>query len=280
MALTMEASFQHFRETLGEGADRSYFDEHEVRYRRIVSRVTNHINATKAGAPACRILDIGAHFLHVSSVLSLMGFAVSGIDVALFTGQNFVQSRAANHQIDLATENDLSAGRFLHDQLGAFDIVLFTEAIEHITFNPVAFWHRVSELLTPNGVIYLATPNATRLMHRIATIKRALLASCIGLDVRSIVLEATYSHHWKEYTVREIRQYFALMFDQPQVQLATYRYRPINAPNSIKDAARWLARRIGECLRSTREEIDGFVSLPNRQAKLLAPADLHGATQR
>ncbi len=280
MALTIDRAFQRFRETLGEGADASYFNEHEVRYRRIIGRVTAHIAAHAQQHQATRILDIGAHFLHVSSVLSLMGYAVSGIDVSLFTGQAFVQQRAADHQINLATENDLSAGLFLNDQLGSFDVILFTEAIEHITFNPVEFWHRVSALLAPKGVIYLATPNATRLMHRIATLKRALLGSCIGLDVKSIVMEATYSHHWKEYTAGEIHRYFALMFDQPQVQLATYRYRPINPPHSIKDTIRWLSRRIGEWLPSMREEIDGFVALPNRQAKLLAPADLHGATER
>jgi SAM-dependent methyltransferase len=43
-----------------------------------------------------------------------------------------------------------------------FDVILFTEVWEHLNFNPLPTLEKIRNLLSPNGRLYLSTPNAAR----------------------------------------------------------------------------------------------------------------------
>jgi SAM-dependent methyltransferase len=48
----------------------------------------------------------------------------------------------------------------------AFDVIVATDVIEHVA-NPILFATRIHELLTPDGIVFLATPNVTSLAARV-----------------------------------------------------------------------------------------------------------------
>lgn len=187
------------------GGDDTYFRNQLPRYTRTIRRIQ------ELRPPPCRVLDIGSHYLHQSVLLSELGYEVTGIDIALFTGASFVQERAGSFGIRNSAVNALEAGDFLVGQDGRFDLIVFTEILEHITFNPIRFWGRVYELLSPSGMVYLSTPNALRPAAWSRQMRNLLSFRGIGLSLDEIMGNVTYGHHWKEYSAREVHQYFAML---------------------------------------------------------------------
>ncbi len=187
------------------GGDQRYFHNQRARYTRTVARI-------QALQPApCRVLDIGSHYLHQSILLSEMGHEVHGIDIGLFADAHFIRERAQAFGIRNTAVNALESGDFLVGQEGRFDLIVFTEILEHITFNPIRFWRRVYDLLSPNGMIYVSTPNALRPAAWLRQLLNLFTFRGIGLSVDEIMGNVTYGHHWKEYSAWEIKRYFACL---------------------------------------------------------------------
>jgi 2-polyprenyl-6-hydroxyphenyl methylase/3-demethylubiquinone-9 3-methyltransferase len=199
-----------------EGGDLAYFEGQSQRFRYTVQRLL------EAFPPPRRVLDIGSHYLHQASLMSLLGYEVHGIDIPLFADAPFVADRARRLGICNHATSTLDRGTFLPRYENNFDLIVFTEILEHITFNPVALWRRIYELLKIDGCVYLTTPNAirpTRLWK--AAIRLATLRG-VGLDVREILENVTYGHHWKEYSASELRRYFSELSPDFQVQVTLH----------------------------------------------------------
>ncbi|HLJ95092.1 MAG TPA: class I SAM-dependent methyltransferase [Gemmataceae bacterium] len=258
----VDKAFADFRGQLKEGYDRAYFDSHERRYRQCIQRV---LSLVPAGS---RVLDIGSHYLHQSGLLRLLGYEVWALDVPAFTQLDFVKGRAQELAIRLSSAFQLESGEFLSDQDGSFDLVLFCEIMEHITFNPIGFWKRVYELLKVNGRVYITTPNSLRLLNLLSTIKRAICLQGIGTDVPSIFGNVTYGHHWKEYSDKEVIRYFALLSPDFHVDVRFYHYRVYSNIHTAKDVARHLTRLLGKGLRKFDEELEIVVTLERRSCFL------------
>lgn len=189
---------------------------HSARYRRTVRRIC------ELAKPGSSILDIGSHYLHLAYLLQGFGYNVTGIDVPDFANSDILKKRADVLGIKNAVCDSIDRGQFLDGLDSSFDVVLFLEILEHITFNPVCFWRRVYELLKPGGSIYLTTPNGTRPWAVMSTIKEALLLRGIGTSVDEIISTVTYGHHWKEYSGREIQKLFALLSPDFAVEVRYY----------------------------------------------------------
>src|ERR1700730_18311101 len=103
------------------GQDNSYFFQHEQRFTRTLRRLSelSHDNA--------RVLDIGSHYLHLSSALSLLGYDVSAIDVAAFSDQELIKERAAKYNVDNHVVDRIDHGDFLPRYNETFDVIIFTE---------------------------------------------------------------------------------------------------------------------------------------------------------
>jgi 2-polyprenyl-3-methyl-5-hydroxy-6-metoxy-1,4-benzoquinol methylase len=88
-----------------------------------------------------RILDIGSHWLHSASLYAMDGFSVTGADICYNDEIPVVKGISQEFNIKLICLRDLSNPIEL-DSLpeNSFDVILFTEILEHITFNPVAMW--------------------------------------------------------------------------------------------------------------------------------------------
>ncbi len=88
-----------------------------------------------------RLLDVGGHWLHQAALYAVDGFEVTSVDLAATFELPHVQAQARALGITLHLETNLEHPQLL-SQLpdNSFDLILFSEIIEHITFNPVAMW--------------------------------------------------------------------------------------------------------------------------------------------
>lgn len=203
----------------GSPGELVYFNYHEKRYSRMANSMIK--NVRNGGY----VLDIGSHYLHSSMILSLLGFKVVGMDVSEFWAMQFVKERAQKFNIESVVQDDLqllNANDFGHNR---FDGILFTEILEHITFNPVNFWHQIYHLLKDKGKIYISTPNALSSTGILRALKNLLSFRGLGIPVEMIFSQVTYGHHWKEYSARELRKYFTLLTDGFYVDLKRYGYQ-------------------------------------------------------
>ena len=113
--------------------------------------------------------------------------------------------------------------------------------LEHLTFNPVRFWSEVYRVLNSAGLIFITTPNSLSLASSLSQLKRLLLRRCIGLDVRAILHSITSGHHWKEYSMREMADYFrALSPDFRVVHSEHYSYRDMSNSNPLYRTIVWI----------------------------------------
>ena len=156
-----------------------------------------------------RMLDLGAHWLHQSVLYATQGFDVVAVDLPMTLELDNVRRLAAAHSIELVVEPDLERAQALRGiPDDSIDVVLFTEIIEHITFNPVAMWREVYRVMRPGARIVVTTPNAYALRGRIWQWLRFLRGRGSGLSVHDILRTRTYGHHWKEFSRTEVAEYF------------------------------------------------------------------------
>jgi 2-polyprenyl-3-methyl-5-hydroxy-6-metoxy-1,4-benzoquinol methylase len=159
-----------------------------------------------------QLLDIGAHWLHQSLLYAIDGFEVTALDLPVTFEMTNVHAVAAAYGVALLPNGDLEAPTALAAVPDdTIDVVLFTEIIEHITFNPVRMWREIYRVLKPGGRIVVTTPNYYALRGRAWRWIRFLKRFGGGIDTHNILTEHTYAHHWKEYSLRELIYYFCIL---------------------------------------------------------------------
>lgn len=222
-----------------------------------------------------RILDVGSHYLHQSLALKLLGYEVIGMDVGVFSGQAYIRDRAIHYDIDNHVVDDFSAGNFLNSFSGSFDLIVFTEILEHITFNPVCFWLRIYELMKIGSFVYITTPNSLTPWKMLSVLKNLFIFRGIGLSVNAIFKTVTYGHHWKEYSSAEIKNYFALLSPDFSVSISYYEYRPRQPWSmSLKNNAEKMIRWLSSLVPAFREELEVVVHLRSKTSWLMDPTKL------
>lgn len=161
-----------------------------------------------------RVLDVGAHWLHQAVLWSQAGFEVTALDLPLTLERESVRALADAHGIQLLIERDLEHATGLAEVADdTFDVVMFCEIIEHLTFNPVAMWKEIYRVLAPGGKIVITTPNYYALRALVIKAGRFALLRGGGLPHHAILRMNTYCHHWKEYSAIELRRYFRMLSD-------------------------------------------------------------------
>lgn len=255
----------------GSAQDLAYFDLHSPRFARAAASISEI-----AAAPA-RILDVGSHYLHQATLLRRMGYDVVGMDVAAFATLPFVELRARNLGMvnEILDFQRIADGDFMPGEEDRFDAILLCETMEHITFNPIRFWRRIYELLRVGGSVYVTTPNSLRLLSFLGALWRMASFSGTGLPVGQIMHHVTYGHHWKEYSPREIRQYFARLSDDFEVEVTRLSYAdPATKPRSERlDPVRETIRRIGNASHFFAEHLEAVVILRGRSSWKLSPPE-------
>lgn len=185
-----------------------YLRRHFPRFVATRQRLLSHWDRRRGN----RILDVGAHWLHQTLLYAIDGFAVTAMDLPATLELDGVRALARTHSITLLPNSDLehpSALAAVADD--TFDIVLFTEVIEHLSFNPVAMWREIYRVMKPGARIVVTTPNYYALRTRVRQWWRTIRGFGGGVEVEQVLTLHTLGHHWKEYSRRELACYFTML---------------------------------------------------------------------
>ena len=221
--------------------DEAYLGHHFPRYVQTKRRFLSHWDRGRGN----RVLDVGAHWLHQALLYAIDGFEVTALDFPVTLDFPSVQAVALAHGIRLLPNTDLEHPLALASVPdNSFDVVLFTEIIEHLTFNPVGMWREIYRVMKPGARIVLTTPNYYALRPRVRRWQRGLSRRGGGVPVEDILSLRTMSHHWKEYSRRELARYFQMLSPDLSCRNFAYteEYFPTRGNKPSVLGARWIER--------------------------------------
>jgi 2-polyprenyl-6-hydroxyphenyl methylase/3-demethylubiquinone-9 3-methyltransferase len=117
----------------------------------------SHVIARYA-KPGTRAVDLGAGPGAMAERLSALGCEVTAVDrdPALYQGNHRFVTQDLNH---MAFASELG--------MASFDLVVAVEVIEHVE-SPINFLRNVAQLLAPDGVAVITTPNVDSLPARLS----------------------------------------------------------------------------------------------------------------
>ena len=179
----------------------SYVRNHVTRIASTATFVTEQVTLGRDAA----LLEIGSPPYVLTAVLgNLIGFHVTGVtgrpwhtsgrdasadDVVTVSGfgtTRDVSCAAANVELDPLPYQDET-----------FDVVLFTEVIEHLLLAPQHALREFHRVLKPHGVCIVSTPNAVS--------AKMLLMHAMNRNPASAYYASPYDRHNREYTLGELR---------------------------------------------------------------------------
>ena len=122
----------------------------------------------------------------------------------------------------------------------SFDLVVFTETLEHIPRSPYAVLAEVRRVLKKGGILVFSVPNLSSLANRIKLL--------LGRNILSVELAhyGTFGH-FREYNMREVEYMFREFGWQVLVtDYIHYSERPSRSPNAQRPAVlvRWWLMRL------------------------------------
>ena len=244
----------------GNKQDIAYFEFHRGRYKRLMCSIR------KLSVPKdTKILDLGSHYLHTSILLKKMGYDVYGMDVSPFWELDFVIKRSAQFGIHKVIENQLESLESLDNFQDNFGLVIFAEILEHITFNPIGFWQKIHQAIQVNGIIYISTPNSLTLINIARALKKIFLLEGLGLGVGEIFSKVTYGHHWKEYSAKEVKNYFSSLSDDFKLVIKKYYYKKYSWDN-LNTSVFKVFSAIGNISYFFRDELEVIIVVPHKNS--------------
>lgn len=187
---TIDQTLISVREAIATDYEREYFDLHHGRYRFILT------NIVRLPIPAAaRVLDVGCYPPHLLSALKQLGFRVSGI-------ASMHEPIKSPDVVILNIEKDRLP---FHKHF--FDLVLFSEVIEHLVVNPQVYLSELRRVLNPSGRLLITTPNAAGL-HKLIPILfgRSTYFPLEQLFATSLTDGSLYHRHNREFTMSELKE--------------------------------------------------------------------------
>lgn len=126
-------------------------------------------SAQSQGKWANRCLDVGCGYGALLLYCRRL-FDCEAMGTCLETTGNYLNSRSLSGFFD-ANQIKLQMYDIELDSLEewrtSFDIVILTETLEHLNYNPVPTLRKLGDLLTPAGRLYLSTPDASARWGRV-----------------------------------------------------------------------------------------------------------------
>lgn len=216
----MVSFFERFGET-----DVNYLRSHFDRWVATKQFATEGLPSSRL-----RVLDIGAHWLHNAYLYAIDGHQLICADAPDTFQMGSVRAVAAELGIKLIPTRRLERGEgFEIIEDSSIDLVLFCEIIEHLTFNPIPLWKEIYRILAPGGRIIVTTPNAFYFRNVNSHYEDLVAGRRIGIPVHDIMEQGTYGHHWKEFGLDELLDYF----DRLSPDFVCDRWKMIERPEDI-----------------------------------------------
>jgi 2-polyprenyl-3-methyl-5-hydroxy-6-metoxy-1,4-benzoquinol methylase len=157
-----------------------------------------------------KVIEFGCFTGIVSASMQRLGHQVVASDV------DFVLSDPANRAFFEAEHittvpHDLSSSQPLPLPTEGFDLIIFTEVLEHLNFNPLPLISEFNRILRTNGFIYVATPNLASIYNRLCLAKGKSFMNPVEHLRWNLTPNSGMSVglHWREYTKNELIDIFA-----------------------------------------------------------------------
>ncbi len=145
------------------------------------------------------ILEIGSVPCHLTYILKRLGYPVVGMDI----NPNRVIGFIRKYNLDII-KFDIEVSNFPFKD-NTFDVVLFTEVLEHLRINPLHVLKEINRVLKPGGILVLTTPN----LYSLWNVGRFLIGRGIFPDPYTEfkkLEEIGHMGHIREYSVKEIKK--------------------------------------------------------------------------
>lgn len=157
-----------------------------------------------------RILEVGAFSGVLSTALRHCGFDVTAWDIPLFMKEQSLHEHYNRAGIHTAMGNLAQLPLEFED--GSFDMIVCSEVLEHLNFNPLPVFCEMNRLLKNGGHFLIGTPNHCNIVKRLLLLNGQSIHNPIQHLVWQLNPSATFSIglHWREYTASELMQMFSL----------------------------------------------------------------------
>ncbi len=164
--------------------------EHQVYYRTSRGKFLEILRSIHLNAPdPTSILEIGTSYFSV-----LLSQLYPKAKVATWDLDTSRQSLAEAHGIDFYVGSVLEESSALSTQ---FDLIIFSEVLEHLQGNPHIAFRHFRDLLKPDGILITTTPNLCCLSKRVKMMLGRTPLERIGP-------KSSWGGHFREYTRKEV----------------------------------------------------------------------------
>ncbi len=171
--------------------EKDYFFYHHDRYSKILNKIKNFKENNG------KILDLSCGFGHLFRACFKMRHArLYGCDKADIAQDNILLKKygVKYKKYDFRK-------KIIPFQETDFDLVIFSEVIEHFNFYPLDVLKEIHRILNKNGKLIVSTPNLVRLNNRI----KMILGKSINYDIK---LDSDKGAYYREYSAEELKYLF------------------------------------------------------------------------
>jgi SAM-dependent methyltransferase len=171
------------------------------------------------------LLDIGTTPFTFFLKQQYPHYQIATIDLTSFWQNHCRRQGIDFHPCDLASDNLPFADE-------SFDVVIFTEVLEHLAAAPVQVLKKIQRVLRIGGQLLFSVPNFASLRNRIA-----LLSGRSPLELHGSQFKSIHGHgHLREYTFHEIETIFSMgnlrftqcRYIQPSILDVFRRHEPLH----------------------------------------------------
>lgn len=196
-----------------------YFNFHKNRFDFLLGVLVDYFK------PGAKFLDIGSFNGYLMLGAKLIGYETSGTDLKQFVEGTKELSSYYNFN-NLAA--DLSFEPLPYPD-NSFDLILFSETLEHLNFYPLNLFKEISRVLRPGGTVIITTPNLIRLNN----VFKMIIGQSINHEIEKDYGPGT---HYREYSFKEIRY----LSEQANLKIFSHRalnfkYPDLSAASKITD---------------------------------------------
>lgn len=133
-------------------------------YRILIPKIENSLNSSIK-----TVLDIGCGAGTLCLYLAHKGYYVTGIDISEKAIKECKESAAV---LNLSNKTKFLIGNFQTNKIAKkFDLIIFTEVIEHLENDKLAL-KKIHDLLNKNGLLILSTPSQNAPLYRLGLLTK------------------------------------------------------------------------------------------------------------
>lgn len=165
-----------------------YFNFHKKRFDFLLKVLADYFK------PGSKFLDLGSFNGYLMLGAKLIGYEASGTDLKQFVeGAKDLSSYYNFNNLPA----DLSSEPIPYPD-NSFDLILFSETLEHLNFYPLDLFKEISRVLKPGGSVIITTPNLLRLNN----VFKMIIGRSLNHEIEKDYGPGT---HYREYSFKEIK---------------------------------------------------------------------------